>query len=275
MGFILLAGCQENAQVEKEESMPDKVETNEEAKVVEERDDQTEESNEVEEIEESVEQTEEKREITYVVDEATWTLKRVSEADEQKKGVLLTIDDAPDQYALEMAKLLHELKVPAIFFVNAHFLDTDEEKEVLRNISDLGFEIGNHTMDHLNLRKLPEHEQALQITDLNDLITEITGEKPRFFRAPFGVNTEMSNNTAKSENLIVMNWTYGYDWEKDYLTKEAIAHIMVNTPLLRDGAILLMHDRKWTYEALEEIVKGLRNAGYEFIDPEEIRLEKE
>lgn len=37
--------------------------------------------------------------------------------------------------------------------------------------------------------------------------------------------------------------------------------------MLRDGAILLMHDRDWTNEALEDIVQGLRDQGYTILDP--------
>jgi peptidoglycan/xylan/chitin deacetylase (PgdA/CDA1 family) len=51
---------------------------------------------------------------------------------------------------------------------------------------------------------------------------------------------------------------------------DGLADIMVNTELLRDGANLLMHDREWTADALEKIVLGLRQKGYEFVDPSTI-----
>ncbi|MFE4239108.1 hypothetical protein [Peribacillus butanolivorans] len=52
-----------------------------------------------------------------------------------------------------------------------------------------------------------------------------------------------------------MNWTYGYDWEKEYQDKKSLTEIMLNSPYLSNGASLLMHDRKWTREAIEDIVK--------------------
>jgi peptidoglycan/xylan/chitin deacetylase (PgdA/CDA1 family) len=67
-----------------------------------------------------------------------------------------------------------------------------------------------------------------------------------------------------------MNWSYGYDWEKEYQTPEALADIMVNTPYLKNGANLLMHDRQWTSQALEGIVKGIQEKGFTIVDPEEI-----
>ena len=71
--------------------------------------------------------------------------------------------------------------------------------------------------------------------------------------------------------MLLMNWSYGYDWEKQYMEAAALADIMVNTELLRDGANLLMHDREWTADALKDIVEGLRAKGYELIDPATIK----
>ncbi|MGO4887948.1 polysaccharide deacetylase family protein [Anaerobacillus sp. MEB173] len=207
-------------------------------------------------------------EFTYKINQANWTLDPVNH--DKNQVVLLTIDDAPDQYSVDMAHILHELGVDAIFFVNGHFLNTDEKKKSLQEIYELGFEIGNHTMTHPNLSKLSKEEQQKQIIELNDLIEEIIGERPRFFRAPFGVNTEESIEIVANEEMQYMNWTYGYDWEKEYLDAEKLADIMVNTNLLRNGAILLMHDREWSKDALVDIINGLQEKGYGFVDPKHI-----
>ncbi|WP_226087290.1 MULTISPECIES: polysaccharide deacetylase family protein [Mesobacillus] len=195
-----------------------------------------------------------------------FSIQNISNPDE--KVVLLTIDDAPDKNALEMAKTLKGLNVKAIFFVNGHFLDTPEEGEILKQIHQMGFPIGNHTYNHKSLRDLTEEQQRKEIVDLNDRVEELIGERPQFFRAPFGMNTDYSKQLAADEKMLLMNWTYGYDWEKDYQSKDALADIMVNTPLLRNGANLLMHDRDWTSAALGDIVKGLQDKGYKIVDPE-------
>ncbi|WP_234703367.1 polysaccharide deacetylase family protein [Metabacillus indicus] len=205
----------------------------------------------------------------YKIDPENWSLKPLS-PDVSPKAVLLTIDDAPDQHSVEMAQTLKKMGVKAIFFVNGHFLDTEEEKARLKEIYQLGFPIGNHTMTHSNLKDLTPSEQKREITVLNDLVEQITGERPRFFRAPFGSNTDESRKIAEEEKMVLMNWTYGYDWESDYQTKEALTEIMINTPYLTDGANLLMHDRKWTSEALSAIVTGLKQKGYEMADPDTI-----
>lgn len=208
----------------------------------------------------------------YEMNQNTWMVEPVGEAN--KNVVLLTIDDAPDKYALEMAKTLANLGVKAIFFVNGHFIDTVEEADRLREIHQLGFPIGNHTFSHSNLSKISEEEQRKEIVTLNNRVEEIIGERPKFFRAPFGVNTDYSRKVAEEEKMLIMNWTYGYDWEKEYQSKEAIADIMVNTPFLKGGANLLMHDRAWTNEALESIVTGIKAKGFEIVDPTLIKTPK-
>ncbi|MBT2687862.1 polysaccharide deacetylase family protein [Bacillus sp. ISL-47] len=208
-------------------------------------------------------------ETEYQLNENNWTIEPIKNAN--SKVVLLTIDDAPDTYALQMAEILKKLGAPAIFFVNGHFIDTPEEAAVLKAIHNLGFPIGNHTYSHQNLKDLSEEQQFKEIVGLNDEIEDIIGQRPKFFRAPFGSNTDYSKKIAQDEKMLVMNWTYGYDWEKEYQSKEALTDIMVNSPYLVEGANLLMHDRQWTKEALEDIVKGLQNKGYEMANPARIK----
>lgn len=208
----------------------------------------------------------------YRVNPTNFNIEPIQDADNHV--VLLTIDDAPDQYALEMAKTLNQLNVKAIFFVNGHFLASEDQKRVLKEIHDMGFPIGNHSMTHQNLKKLSKEQQYQEIVKVNDLVEEITGERPKFFRAPFGANTDYSRELALKEQMVVMNWSYGYDFMKDYMSKGALTNIMFNTELLHNGANLLMHDRKWTNEALKDIVTGLENKGYTVIDPHLIKTLK-
>lgn len=267
IGFlIVIMGCS-NETIEEIPVNQEKMEEEERKLETEKKGKETEEDKEI-----TVKDIEKKVEPIYYVDEKTWLIKPLKE-DVKENVVLITIDDAPDQYAVEMAKTLKELNQKAIFFVNGHFLQDNKGKNHLKEIWELGFEIGNHTMNHKNLKTLSVEEQRKEIIELNQLIEEIIGEKPKFFRAPFGVNTEISSQVAKEEQMLVMNWTYGYDWEKNYQSKDAIIDIMISTPLLKDGSILLMHDRKWTHEGLQSIITGLINKGYVIADPDTIKVD--
>ncbi|ARI77625.1 polysaccharide deacetylase family protein [Halobacillus mangrovi] len=194
-----------------------------------------------------------------------WSFEPIGDAN--PKVALITIDDAPDNQGVEMAKTLKHLNAPAIFFVNGHFIDTPEGAEELKKIHEMGFPIGNHTYSHSSLPDLSQEEQKEEIIGLNDRIEEIIGERPKFFRAPFGQNTEYSKQLAAEENMLLMNWTYGYDWNQEYMDATKLADIMVNTDLLGNGANLLMHDREWTAKALPDIVQGLKDKGYELLNP--------
>ena len=102
-----------------------------------------------------------------------------------------------------MAKTLKGLDAQAIFFVNGHFINTDEKKAILKEIYDMGFMIGNHTKTHPNLRTLSDEEQREEINAVNDIVEEVTGERPVFFRAPFGVNTDFSKALAIEEGMLI------------------------------------------------------------------------
>lgn len=267
-GVLLLLLFVATACGEKETSEPDDPsQSEEEASNEEAEQDNTEEENSEDMDDDEEEERTEEREPTYTIDDL-WQIVPIEDANEDV--ALITIDDAPDKYALDMAHTLKELDVPAIFFVNGHFIETDEKKEILREIHELGFTIGNHTYSHADLQSLSEEEQYDEIVQVNDMVEEIIGERPKFFRAPFGQNTDYSKSVAEDEGMVLMNWTYGYDWDAAYQTKEAITDIMLHAPELRSGANLLMHDREWTNAALADIVIGLEDQGYELIDPKEI-----
>ncbi|RDU38697.1 polysaccharide deacetylase family protein [Neobacillus piezotolerans] len=223
--------------------------------------------------EENTKEAIEEKHPVYKLNKANWAIERLDGSEE--KNVLITIDDAPDKHSLEMAEILNRLGVKAIFFVNGHFLDTPEEEQRLKKIHDMGFAIGNHTYSHKNMTQIPEEEQKQEIVSLNDRVKEIIGVSPAFFRAPFGMNTDYSKEIAAQEGMLLMNWTYGYDWEKQYQTPDSLAEIMITSPYLTNGANLLMHDREWTKDALESIVKGLQAKGYSFADPTLIEVPKE
>lgn len=205
----------------------------------------------------------------YEVNQKNWSIQPIGDAD--PKVVLITIDDAPDKHALEMAKKLKKLEVPAIFFVNGHFIDGEKGKKDIKEIHDMGFVIGNHTYSHNSLPDLSEDRQKKEILDVNTMLEDTIGERPSFFRAPFGQNTDYSKKLAADQGMTLMNWTYGYDWNSEYMTKAAIQKIMVNAPELNNGANLLMHDREWTNDALEGIIQGLKDKGYSFVDPKLIK----
>lgn len=272
--FLIVTACSQGdqEQISEPKDVPPEIIQNNEGEEQHESEENKDDFDLNEEVDENLNQ-EKSIEPEYKITDS-WSIQPISD-DRNKQVVLLTIDDAPEHYAVDMARTLKELDAPAIFFVNGHFLESEEDQQKLKDIHDMGFAIGNHTYSHANLRDLSEDDQREEIVRVNDMVEEITGEAPLFFRSPYGVNTDYASDLVEELGMTLMNWTYGYDWEPDYRTKETIAHIMVHADELGNGANLLMHDREWTAEALKEIVSGLRDKGYDFVDPHLIERPEE
>lgn len=184
--------------------------------------------------------------------------------------LLFTFDDAPqepDSYAIEMAKVMKERDVNAIFLVNGMYLESDRGKEITRTIYDMGFEIGNHTQTHPNLRELSYEEQYYEILTTNQLIEEVTGAPVRWFRPPFGLFDMDTILICNELDMQLMTWSFGYDWMDEYLSGPELAHVSLNNDYIRSGANILMHDRSWTLEALPQMIDGYREKGYHIVDP--------
>lgn len=268
MSALILSGCQ-TADTAAEDSATSSLASN----TSESQSSSTEESSTSEkssEAQSSVESSEKPADtqeaFRYHINPTTSVVEPIDEAVDPKVA-LLTFDDSPDQHAVEIAEQLKAINAPAIFFVNGMYIESDEGKDKLKQIYDMGFEIGNHTQTHPNLSTISPEKQREEILQTNQLIYEVTGEKPHFFRAPHGVTTETSDAVMAEEGMVSMNWTYGYDWEADYQTSEALSDIMLNTEYLNNGANLLMHDRSWTNEAVVSIAEGLIEKGFTLVDP--------
>ncbi|SDQ64311.1 polysaccharide deacetylase family protein [Virgibacillus salinus] len=284
--LVFVTACEESKAIDSDDKSPGQENTKEQTDDVD-GEVKAEEDSEKEDAEKEQEEMSEPEddkplEAQYIINEETSSIMPLNDSINEKV-VLLTIDDAPDTYSLGMAKTLKELNASAIFFVNGHFLDTTEEEEILKKIHDMGFEIGNHTYNHVSLPDSSQEEQKKEIIRLNDRVEEIIGEKPEFFRAPYGENTDFTKKLAKDEGMVVMNWTYGYDYFKPYMDADKLKKAMitgegpeVDVPysLLKPGANLLMHDHEWTAKALKDIVTGLREKGYEMVDPSLIQTEE-
>lgn len=215
---------------------------------------------------------------SYYIDDETFLVKPlpVSETGASEEAdarvVLLTFDDAPEEYALEIAENCDRSGVKAIFFINGHFVETPEDQNKLKQLHEMGFTIGNHSYSHPKLTDMTYEEQRDEIVKLNDLVEEVTGERPRFFRPPFGMYNKDTLQICEEEGMMLMTWTYGYDWQPEYCEADALAKIMVDNEYITDGANLLMHDRRWTCEAMPEIIRKFREKGYGCVDPRDIKI---
>ncbi|MBK0348894.1 polysaccharide deacetylase family protein [Aerococcaceae bacterium zg-ZJ1578] len=184
--------------------------------------------------------------------------------------LLFTFDDTPrgeNSNALQIAQTLHEKDANAIFLVNGMYLQTEQSRQIVKQIYDLGFEIGNHTSNHPNLRELTYEEQYKEIATTSQIVEEITGEKPRWFRPPFGKFNMDTILICNELGMQLMTWSFGYDWMEEYQDGKALADVSLDNKYLRSGANILMHDLPWTAQAVGTMVDGYRAKGYHIVNP--------
>jgi peptidoglycan-N-acetylglucosamine deacetylase len=86
---------------------------------------------------------------------------------------------------LRLAELLHKYGLPATFYVPIHHERGVLTTAQLRELSRL-FEIGAHTVHHLDLRSVPDDVARREITDCKGRLEQIAGQSCTAFCFPMG-----------------------------------------------------------------------------------------
>lgn len=187
--------------------------------------------------------------------------------DKELKKVALTFDDGPNQdYTEELLKGLKEKNVKATFFL----LGAEVEKypELVKKIYDDGHLIGNHLYKHERLERMSSTEACTQVNKTNELIADIIGENPQYYRPPFG---EHKDNLECDVNMIQVMWDIDtLDWMIQNQSK-IIRNVMTK---VEENDIILMHDGyDATVKATLQLIDMLREEGFEFVTVDELILE--
>lgn len=188
----------------------------------------------------------------------------------EKKVVLLTFDDGPKEKEMieGLIDTLDKHNAKAIFFVNGYRVKANPD--LLTLIHERGQIIGNHSWDHIDLKKESAESARKQVEDVQAIIEETIGERPRFFRPPFGSGNEQLHRIVEDNDMIYMTWSNGsLDWDSKNKNKPdaVIKNVMEQ---LHAGSNILMHELPWTVEALDELLTKLEAKGYGFVDPRTI-----
>lgn len=187
-------------------------------------------------------------------------------AEGNKKVVLLTFDDGPKERKMlePMLDILDKHKAKAIFFVNGYRVK--KNPDLLKLLYERNHAIGNHSWDHIDLKKEPADKIKRQILDVQTIVKEITGKAPLFFRPPFGSSNDEVKSLVKQEKMLFMNWSNGSeDWVANKQNKESVVKRVMEQ--LHPGSNILMHELPWTVEALDELLSKIEQSGYAFVDP--------
>ncbi len=187
------------------------------------------------------------------------------------KLVALTFDDGP--WPGQTEKVLDVLKqhgVHATFFM----LGTQVRRhpELARRVKDEGNLVANHSLSHKQLAKQKPAVIRKEIALGADTIQRATGQRPTWFRPPYGaLNSRVWQQARKLGDVRIVLWSIDTrDW-----TKPGAARIVRNAEgPAKAGSIILMHDgganRQQTIEALPRIIEDLQAQGFVFVTLDEL-----
>lgn len=186
------------------------------------------------------------------------------------KYCALTFDDGPSNVTPFILDLLKYYNCTASFFVIGDRIKTDEQKEIMKRAIAQGCTIENHSFTHSRLVDMSDEEIKNEFEATQQIIYDITGEYPKFFRAP-GLNDK-----GRLHDVIPLPFAGGSGGSADWNSRpedEATSGIMerINGILnvACDGHIILLHDCGNNYltpAALSCALPKLIAEGYEFVN---------
>ena len=164
---------------------------------------------------------------------------RLPEAAGARREVAITIDDGPEpEVTSRVLDLLDAHGQRATFFCIAERVLA--QPALAREIVARGHSIQNHTARHRhNFSFLGPRGFAAEIARAQDILTEVTGQRPTCFRAPAGLRNPFLEPVLHRLGLSLVSWTRrGFDTREGDAAK-VMARLSRN---LQARDILLLHD---------------------------------
>ena len=112
----------------------------------------------------------------------------LQQSPERERGIAITFDDGSESDLIAAAPALREKGFNATFYVVPGFLGQRGylSERQLRELSDLGFEIGSHSMTHAFLTDLDAGRLQIEIAGAKDRLEQLTGRGVDHFACPGG-----------------------------------------------------------------------------------------
>ena len=181
------------------------------------------------------------------------------------RTVTLTFDDGPDpQYTPQLLDLLKQHEAKAVFFVLGK--KAQAHPELIRRIQQEGHRLGNHTYHHVNTWFITPWRLRAEVQETNHILEEITGEKVRYFRPPWGRLNSWSFPITRRLGMETILWSLvAKDWRQGDQQANIVARL---TSGMANGSIVLLHDAgdadgapHNTVHALEKLLPRLNTLG--------------
>lgn len=182
----------------------------------------------------------------------------------EQKLVYLTFDLGYEAgYTPKILEVLKQNEVKATFFITAHYVNT--QPDLVKQMIDEGHIIGNHTVNHKSMPSCSLETIKKEVMDLHSAIYDKFGYEMKFIRPPKGEYSERTVAYTNTLGYTSVMWSFGYDdWDEKKQGREEYGKkkILDN---VHNGEIMLLHaTSKDNANILEDVIKEIKNMGYEF-----------
>lgn len=162
-----------------------------------------------------------------------------------------------------LLNILDKYNVKTTFFMTGGWIESYPDD--VKKIAAAGHDLGNHSENHKQMSQLSAEECTNEILTPHEEIKALTGTDMILFRPPYGDYNNTLIEAANNAGYHVIQWSVdSLDW-KDY-GADNIVDTILNHQALEDGAIILMHNgAKYTKDALERVIIGLQDKGFEIV----------
>ena len=196
------------------------------------------------------------------------TLATLDNTKEYSGVVYLTFDDGPVPGVTDkILDILKEYDVQATFFNLGSYID--KNPELTKRAYDEGHTIASHSYSHRSEMFSSLEKFKNEIINTNEIIEEVIGEKPKFFRTPYGTKLKDTyKEVVYSNGLEFVSWNCEtYDSRAGKKTTEDLLNAVKTTMPKKKDVIVIMHDtygKQHTVEALPSIIEYFQSINYEF-----------
>ncbi|WP_019243450.1 MULTISPECIES: delta-lactam-biosynthetic de-N-acetylase [Bacillus] len=197
--------------------------------------------------------------------------------DETNEKVLyITFDNGYENgYTGQFLDVLKKHKVPGIFFVTGHYLES--APELAKRMVKEGHLIGNHSWHHPDLTTLSKDKIVDELNSVRKKTEELTGQTGmQYLRPPRGIFSERTIEIANKAGYVHIFWSLAYkDWDVKAQKGPGYAYDNIMRQV-HPGAIMLIHTiSKDNADALDRVIVDLKKQGYVFKSIDDLIMKRE
>lgn len=189
--------------------------------------------------------------------------------DTQENKVALSFDAAwGAEDTEEILAILKKHDIHVTFFATGGWVESYPED--VKAVLSAGHDLGNHSENHKNMSELSNNDKEKEIMSVHEKVKELTGYDMFLFRPPYGDYDNDVINVAKDCGYYSIQWDVdSLDWMDHGV--DSIIETVTKHKNLGNGSIILCHNgAKYTAQALDELITGLEDQGYEIVPVSEL-----